>query len=66
MLSVSSVSSVVSVVSVDSVVSTGEVPARFLAAGALIPVTWLFLTALVLFALPWSVGFVRLVIDSLR
>ena len=40
--------------------------ARFLAAGALIPVLWLFLAALVLFALPWTVGFVRLVIDSLR
>ena len=35
-------------------------------AGALIPVEWLLCAVGVLFALPWVVGFVRLVISSLR
>jgi len=39
---------------------------RFLLAGALIPVTWVLCAALSLVAFPWAVGFVRLVIGSLR
>ena len=35
-------------------------------AGMLIPITWLLCGAAVLFAVPWVVGFVRLVINSLR
>ena len=41
-------------------------PGRRWAAGMLIPVTWLLCAAVVLFAVPWVVGFVRLVINSLR
>lgn len=39
---------------------------RRMLAGALIPVKWLLLAALVLFAVPWVTGFIRLVIGSLR
>lgn len=39
---------------------------RLLLAGALIPLTWVLCAALALFAFPWVIGYVRLVITSLR
>ena len=41
-------------------------PARAALAGFLIPIKWLLLTAATLFAVPWVVGYLRLVISSLR
>jgi hypothetical protein len=39
---------------------------RLLVAGALIPVEWILCAGLALVAVPWVIGFVRLVISSLR
>jgi hypothetical protein len=40
-------------------------PGRLFLAAVLIPLKWLFLTAATLFAVPWVVGYVRLVVTSL-